>query len=44
MARLKDYYVNEVTSAMMDKFKYRKHHGGAQAGENVVNMGGRCQG
>ena len=39
MARLKDYYVNEVTSAMMDKFKYRSIMEVPRLEKIVVNMG-----
>jgi large subunit ribosomal protein L5 len=39
LARLKDYYVNEVTSAMMDKFKYRSIMEVPRLEKIVVNMG-----
>lgn len=39
MARLKDFYVNEVVSAMMDKFKYKSIMEVPRLEKVVVNMG-----
>ena len=39
MARLKDYYKNEVVSAMMDKFKYKSIMEVPRLEKIVVNMG-----
>lgn len=39
MARLKDYYMNEVVSAMMDKFKYKNIMQVPKLEKIVINMG-----
>ncbi len=39
MARLKDYYKNEVVSAMMDKFKYKNVMQVPKLEKIVINMG-----
>lgn len=39
MARLKDYYKNEVVSAMMDKFKYKSIMEVPRLEKVIVNMG-----